>query len=273
MTKVTSVPAEFDQNEVSAFINKKTGQVIRVLRDVYAESPREEADTSFWTFNSKYPSPDTPIGYNGKKMSNSSKVSFDNSCFYQDDFDEALGHVLGFSRDDYEEQINLIRSNCRSVQEFSDKLHDLAAKKDIWLELVSDKGVKEPEFVFGGLNDCVVGFIWTDYNYIHECCRKPDEWKDFIDHELVDYSDYVNGRVYAIEYVGPEVEQLINDGEQYATCGNYFDFPDDPSAVLPFAYAYLAPFDDAALQKELNDWVPAKRKILAKHNTQVVYAD
>lgn len=246
MTKVTSVPASFNQNEISAFINKKTGQVVRVLQDVYAESPRVERDCNshFWTFSSRYDSPDVPEGYNGET----------------NDFDEALGYVLGFDEENYEEKIEQIRTSCRNANEFSKKLHQIAAEKEIWLDLVSLTEHGERNYVLGALSgwdEGVVGFIWTHYSNIKRVHSLPEFWEVDATLELGDYNDYVNGRVYAVEYLDPE--------ETDASYGVYLDFPDDKSVVLTYAQSNLVPLMDEDL--DLEDWVPAKR------HTKVVYTD
>lgn len=240
---ITSLAGE----EVTSYVNKKTRQVIRVTYNAVADDPRKaypECKACLWTFDSRFASPDAPQGYNGAAKS----------------FDEALGCVLGFSKENYEEQLNAIRSECtasNSVQQFFDKIKKLAADKGIWLEPISLYFFNiDPNIINLVLcvldDDDAVGFAWAKYSDIKE--EYLSTWEEMTEDELKSYTDHITGYIYAMEYRADDSKQRYHNG--YLTYDDLvclYD-PHDKAEVLDIAKEeLLCDFDI-----NLDDWVEAK---------------
>lgn len=247
--QVTSSAITSNGREIIAYINKETGDVVRVSYDDILENPRKLFDfdcyeTSIWTFSNNYSSPDEPQGYYGAT----------------DSFEEALGCVLGFDGEDYENQIDEIRSNSGNEDSFWASVHTMAAEKNIWLMPVSRYEHSAVEYKLGVLHgwDCAcVGFAWAKYSDIKKAGNTLESWENEVQIELKEWSDYANGYVYQLDYIAKD-----SDGIDEPVMSNvYFYDVCDKEEILDYA------FDEFGVDKSnLDDWVEAKS------TTKVVYS-
>lgn len=237
--QVTSVTTALNDREVSAYINKNTGDVIQVSFDNIPENPRElfDYETSIWTFSNNYSSPDQPQSYNGATNS----------------FEAALGYALELDEGTYEDQIEAIRSENDNEDSFWARLHfKLAAEKNIWLMPVSIYEHSNVEYQLGvlhGWDRSCVGFAWAKYSDIEKAGFTPETWENEVQTELKEWNDYANGYIYQLDYIAKDPEQC----DEAAMCNVYFKDVYDKAEVLNYAC------DCFAVDKSNpDDWVEAK---------------
>lgn len=243
--QVTSVTTALNDREVSAYINKNTGDVIQVSFDNIPENPRElfdyyaELGTSIWTFSNNYSSPDEPQGYNGAT----------------DSFEEALGYVLGLDEETYEDQIEAIRSESGNEDSFWASLHfKLAAEKNIWLMPVSRYDHSDIEYQLGvlhGWDRACVGFAWAKYSDIKKAGLTPETWENEVQAELKEWNDYINGYVYQLDYIAKDPEQC--EDPLPVMYNVYFKDVYAKEEVLDYACDVFG-----VDKSNLDDWVEAK---------------
>lgn len=240
--QVTSATTTLNDREISAYINKKTGDVVRVSYDSIPENPRKlfdyeaELGTSIWTFSNNYSSPDHPQGYNGDT----------------DSFEEALGYVLGLDEEDYEKQIEEIRSNSGNEDSFWARLHSMASEKNIWLMPVSRYDHSDVEYQLGvlhGWDRSCVGFAWTKYSDIEKAGNTLESWENEVQVELTEWNEYINGYVYQLDYIAKDTDGI----DDPVTYNVYFYDVYDKDEVLDYACDVFG-----VDKSNLDDWVEAK---------------
>lgn len=245
---LTSAPTVTDEFVVSAYINKKTAQVITVT---YDENPHDDEnyfmfESNIWTFSRNYPSPCKPQGYDGDT----------------ENFAEALGYVLGIDQESYKEDIARIRAQYVDTDGFFNHLYLLASEKGIWLRPVSAYETSRGNVVYelgtlSGWSNACIGFAWNTYDDISKSLEwssdYSQEWSKNVNYELAEFSRYVNGDCYSIEYVSEDSEQREEDGYLIYDNEYYFD-PNDKEQVLSAAFMAFE------LPDNPEDWVKAEQQ-------------
>lgn len=246
---LTSAPCALNKSVVSAYINKKTAQVISVSYDDDAHVEKSDLyfESNIWTFSQNYPSPEKPQGYNGDT----------------DDFDEALSYVLGFSQATYKKTIAQIRSQHPDMASFFKRIGYIASEKEIWLRPVSVYVTDRGNSVFGlGVlpGSTCIGFAWNCYEGIDDYLWgkgywSDQEWLNNVNYELAEFSHYINCDFYAIDYIAKDSEEREEQGHLIYDNNYSFD-PNNKEKVLAAAFAA---FD---LPDSPDDWVKAEQQAI-----------
>lgn len=180
---ITSYAVNPNPNEITAFINVKTGDLIRVSYDVNSNSPRNKykpKTTHFWTFSNRCPVIDKPYGYDDLET---------------DSLNEALGYILGFKENEYQAKLSNLRKASSNLTDYFCQIFDLAEKKGLFVEPLSVGD--RYQFYTGihtGFEDRVVGFVWQDRTIDNR------NWDKELAQQLAEYNSYEFGDVYCIEH-------------------------------------------------------------------------